>query len=160
MHRLFSVLGILALGLVFTLSAHAADEKTKKDPLAECKCPVDGEKVVKDQVSEFDDGKVYFCCKKCKAEFDKDNAKYVAKAHFQMVKSAQFVQTACPYSGKEIAKDKDVEIDGLKVGFCCEKCQGKTAKVKEDAQIEMVFGEKTFDKGFKKAEVKKEETKK
>lgn len=42
-------------------------------------CPVMGGPVDKNIFVEYQGKKVYFCCSQCKAEFEKDPAKYVAK---------------------------------------------------------------------------------
>ena len=42
-------------------------------------CPVMGGPVNKDIFVEYQGKKVYFCCEACKAEFDKEPEKYLAK---------------------------------------------------------------------------------
>jgi hypothetical protein len=43
-------------------------------------------------------------------------------------------------------------VKGVKVAFCCEKCQGKAKESTE--QVELIFNDKAFDKGFKMAKSK------
>ncbi len=51
-------------------------------------------------------------------------------------------------SGKELNADTTIEVAGVKVAFCCGNCQ-KAAKSKEgDEQIDLVFNDKSFEKGF------------
>jgi YHS domain-containing protein len=42
-------------------------------------CPVSGDKIDKNVFVEYKGKKVYFCCAVCKAIFDKDPEKYIAK---------------------------------------------------------------------------------
>ncbi len=52
-------------------------------------------------------------------------------------------------TGKELNAETTIEIGGVDVAFCCKNCQG-AAKGKEGAeQLELVFGDKAFEKGFK-----------
>lgn len=96
---------------------------------------------------EYKGGHVYFCCMNCPKAFAKDTAKFATKANAQLAATGQAKQVACPYSGKDVAEGTTVKVGGVEVGFCCEVCQGKTAKA-EDA-LEMVFNDKAFEKGFK-----------
>jgi YHS domain-containing protein len=149
----------VVVGLVVLLgfaAAYAADKKDdKKDPLSECKCPVSGKAVSEKQTSDLDEAKVYFCCEKCKAAFDKDNKKFVGHAHLQMVQTKQYTQKACPFTGKAVKEGKDVDVGGVKVGFCCDKCKGAAEKAEskddKDKLVEKVFNE-GFKNGFAKAE--------
>jgi hypothetical protein len=148
----------VALALVVGgLLVGVAIAKDEKDTLKDVKCPVSGKAVKADSTVDFEECKVYFCCNNCpKAwEKDKDHEKYGAKAHHQMVQTGQLKQTACPFTGKPTKSETAVEIAGVKVEFCCDKCQGKVEKAKEDEQVKMVF--KDTSKGFKTAkEVEKE----
>ncbi len=38
------------------------------------------------------------------------------------------LQVACPFSGKPVNPEAVSEIDGVKVGFCCNNCKGKFEK--------------------------------
>jgi YHS domain-containing protein len=42
-------------------------------------CPVSGDKIDKNVFVEYKGKKVYFCCASCKAIFEKDPEKYIAK---------------------------------------------------------------------------------
>ena len=84
--------------------------------------------------------------------YDKDTAKYATKANQQLVATGQATQAKCPISGGPLNAEKTVEVGGVKVTFCCEKCQGKVAEAKGDAQAELVFSDAAFAKAF---EVKK-----
>jgi len=110
------------------------------------KCPVSGKPADPANSVEFDGGKVAFCCQNCPKAFEKDTAKFAAKSHHQMVASGQFKQAACPFSGKDVVAGTEVEVDGVKVGFCCNNCKGKVEKA--DDKVALVF--KDLNKGFKK----------
>ncbi len=75
--------------------------------------------------SEYKSAKVFFCCDNCKGKFDADPAKFEVAANHQLAETAQYEQQKCPLSGGPIDPTKSIEIDGVKVSFCCEKCQGK-----------------------------------
>lgn len=141
---LLAVATVCVCGLV----AYAAEGEFKAT------CPVSGQPVDETKFVEYKDAKVYFCCGNCPGAFKKDTAKFAAKANHQLVGTKQFAQKACPLSGGKLNADKTVEIGDVKVGFCCENCQGKVAAAKEPEQLELVFADKPFEKGF---ELKKEE---
>ena len=137
---------VLAVGLV----AYAAEEKDKP---FKATCPVANKPALQDKTVDYKGGKVYFCCANCPKAFEKDTAKYATKANQQLVATGQATQAKCPISGAALNADKTVEVGGVKVTFCCEKCQGKVAEAKGDAQAELVFSDAAFTKaGF---EVKK-----
>lgn len=136
---------VLAIGLV----ASAAEEKAKE---FKATCPVSGQPAKQDQTAEYKGGKIYFCCGDCKAAFAKDNTKFTTKANHQLFATGQTTQAKCPLSGGPLNADKTVEVDGVKVTFCCEKCQGKIADTKGDAQVDLCFKDDAFKKAF---EVKK-----
>jgi len=147
MQRRTFVLGATAAVGLSSLSfsvLNAADTAT-----ANLKCPVSGKAVDASKSSDYNGGKVYFCCDGCKAKFDKDSAAYAAKANHQLVASGQFAQKACPLSGGKAKEGTEVDISGVKVSFCCPNCQGKVAKATGDDQIKLAFGD-TFAKGFAK----------
>ncbi|MBM4076010.1 MAG: hypothetical protein FJ267_10235 [Planctomycetes bacterium] len=143
--RNFSLLfaGVMAVGLV----AYAAEEKAFK-----ASCPVSGKAALKDKTADYKGAKVYFCCGGCPGAFSKDTAKYANKANHQLVATGQATQTKCPLSGGKLNPDASVEVSGVKVGFCCDKCKGKVNEAKGDEQVALCFKDEAFAKGF---EVKK-----
>jgi YHS domain-containing protein len=52
---------------------------TKGSVAANAKCPVSGESLAAGQVSSYQGKVIGFCCKNCKAKFDKSPGKYLAK---------------------------------------------------------------------------------
>ncbi|MFO1021188.1 MAG: hypothetical protein U0903_10890 [Planctomycetales bacterium] len=141
---LMSALSLFAITLI------AADDK-----LAGLKCPVSGGKINAEKFVMHNGGKVYFCCENCPKSFEKDVAKFAPKANLQLAQSGQSKQTKCPLSGGKLNPEKTVEIGGVKVQFCCEKCQGKVAGMKGDEQIAAVFADDVFKKAFQTGERKK-----
>lgn len=77
------------------------------------KCPISGSEVDASKTSDY---KVEFCCKNCKAKFDKDPASHLAKA-------AEAEPGTCIFNGKA-AKTSST----LTIGFCCGNCKGKFDK--------------------------------
>lgn len=118
------------------------------------KCPVSGAKVNMEKFSEFNGGKVYFCCGNCKGKFDAGSEKFAAKANHQLVVTGQAKQKACPFAGRAADDSKTVEVAGVSVAFCCGNCQGKASKASGDDQINLVFSNDAFKKGFEIAEKK------
>jgi YHS domain-containing protein len=118
------------------------------DKLEGIKCPVSGKAVKEDKTVDHKGGKVYFCCENCPKAFDA--AKHGVKANQQLVATKQFVQKACPLSGKELDTTTAIDVNGTKVCFCCNNCKGAVSKAEGDKKAEMVFGDKAFDKAFEK----------
>jgi YHS domain-containing protein len=90
-------------------------------PKVQVSCPLDGQPVDSKVSIEEKGQKVYFCCDKCPAEYQKDPAKYAAK-----LANAYTYQTQCPVMKEEI--DPAVYTDlptEQRVYFCCKKCVGK-----------------------------------
>ncbi|QEG24307.1 hypothetical protein [Mariniblastus fucicola] len=127
-------------------------EKKPSYDLKDVKCFMMPKKGVKeDKVVEHRKGKVFFCCPGCVKKWNEEPAKYESMANHQLVKTGQFKQTACPISGGDIDEEQSVEIDGVKVAFCCQNCKGKVESASTDeAKRELVFGSKLFEKGFAK----------
>jgi len=111
----------------------------------QAKCPVSGKPAKESSTADFQGGKVQFCCDNCPNAFKADTKKYAAKAALQMLGTGQLKQVACPFSGKACNPEATVAIDGVKVAFCCEKCQGKVEKA-DDKVIAALSGD--LAKGF------------
>ncbi|HET6422514.1 MAG TPA: YHS domain-containing protein [Planctomycetaceae bacterium] len=130
------------------MCAFAVAEDAAKAP--EPKCPVAGTPIKADKFTEYKGGKVNFCCDNCKGKFTADPAKYAVAANLQLAQTGQAKQEKCPISGAALDATKTTEVAGVKVTFCCEKCQGKVAGEKDAAkQKELVFSDTAFDKAFK-----------
>jgi YHS domain-containing protein len=97
------------------------------------------------------DGQLYFCCKRCMAGYNADPSAHAAKANRQLVETGQYTQTACPFSGGDVAEGTEITIGEVKIGFCCNGCKTKAeGAADDDAKIEMIFNDKSFEKGFAK----------
>lgn len=142
---------MLAVGLALAVLVGApvlAGDKEKDKPAAVC--PVMGGKIDTSIAVDYKDGKVYFCCKGCIKPFQKDTAKYAAKANLQLVLTEQAEQKGCPISGKAVNDDTALEVAGATVKFCCNGCRGKVAKEEDEKeQIQTVFNDKAFAKAYK-----------
>jgi hypothetical protein len=149
-----ALLGVVVACGIAVLTTYAAEEK-EKSKLDGIKCPVSGKVVKEDQSVEHRSGKVYFCCGGCPDEFKGNKAKYSTKANHQLVATGQAKQAKCPLSGGDLNKDTAITIDKAKLAFCCNNCKGKVEKEKGDAQLEMAFSDKAFDKAGFKIEEKK-----
>ncbi len=142
-------------GVPAQLTALEGEAKSKKGPKIEC--PVMGGEAKKEVSTEYCGGKVFFCCPDCIEEFKKHQDKYVAKANQQLVLAKQYVQKACPLTGRPVSADQKAEIGGVVVHFCCQGCAGKIEKMADAECFNAVFGNAGFEKGF---EPRKKEEKK
>ncbi len=143
------LMAFAALAALLLVPAIRADDKAADSGL---KCPVSGHPATKDHAVDFEGGKVYFCCDDCPKAFAKDSTKFAAKAHHQMALTGQLVETTCPFTGKPLNAEKTVDVDGVKVAFCCANCQAKAQKMAKDKLLDSVF--KDVSKSYKLAESK------
>ncbi|MCR9202030.1 MAG: hypothetical protein NXI04_25590 [Planctomycetaceae bacterium] len=148
MKRILTATTVLAAMLAVFASAQAEEKATKVEKV---KCAVAGKeiKIADAKVATYKGAKVYVCCGACKAKLEKTPAKFAVKANHQLVLTGQAKQVNCPFAGKPADKAKSVEMAGVKVAFCCGGCQGKAKAAKGDKQLELVFSDKAFAKGFK-----------
>jgi hypothetical protein len=144
----YAFLGLAAVALL-SIGVIAADEK-KEEKFG--KCPVSGKTALEDKFVDYKGAKVYFCCPGCPDGFKADTAKFATKANQQLVVTKQATQAKCPLSGGKLNPDTGVDVGGVSVTFCCNNCKGKVAKATGDEQLELVFSDAAFGKGF---EVKK-----
>lgn len=151
--RLVLGLAVAASGMLALTAARAADEKKE----VEVKCPVSGKPISKEHAVAYKEGEVYFCCPNCPKAFEKDTAKFATKANHQLVLTEQYEQAKCPLTGNKLNPEQTVEVADVEVQFCCGNCKGKVAKAEGEEQINLVFADKAFDKGFQKKEEKKAE---
>jgi hypothetical protein len=145
-------LGLAAVALL-AITVIAADEK-KEEKFG--KCPVSGKTALEDKFVEYKGAKVYFCCPGCPGAFEKDTAKFATKANHQLALTGQATEAHCPLSGGKLNADTAIDVSGVKVAFCCNNCKGKVAAKTGDEQLELVFSDTAFGKGY---EVKKAEKK-
>lgn len=130
----------------------AAAEKKK----CAATCPISGKAINKSVAVDYAGGKVFLCCPGCTGAFKKNTAKYAVKANHQLAATGQAKQAKCPLTGGNCNPDTATEVAGVKVSFCCGGCKGKVAKASSDDQLQLLFGDKAFAKGFKVAKAEKE----
>jgi hypothetical protein len=140
--RIAQIASVLCVAIVCSAGAVSAAVKEPKD----AKCPVSGKGCNPEKSAAFAGGKVYFCCGNCAGAFEKDAAKFAAKAHQQMVSTGQLVQKGCPFSGGPVKDGTKIAIGDAEVGFCCPNCKGKVEKASAEEQVNLVFGK--IEKGF------------
>lgn len=144
----------VALAVGVAIAASVGAEEDKKDPLAGITCPVSGKAAKAEAAVDYKGAKVYMCCMNCPKAFANNTAKFATKANAQLVATGQAEQVKCPISGRATTEGTEIKVAGTKVGFCCENCQGKVAKAEGDAQLNLVFSDAAFAKGFKVKEKK------
>ena len=151
-----AVSAVCILGLAVVLNVQAEEEK--KVDFSKIKCVVSGKAVKEDATADYKTGKVYFCCPGCPSAFAKDKAKFAAKANHQLVATKQAKQEKCPMSGGKVKDGTEVKVAGVEVKFCCNNCQGKAKGAEGAKQVELIFNEKSFKKGFKLAKAEETES--
>lgn len=134
-----------AVAVLFLVVAVQAEEK---DALAGAKCPVSGKPINKEASTDYKGGKVYFCCPGCPTGFAKNTAKFAAKANAQLVATGQAQQEKCPITGRKINAKQSVSVAGVEVGLCCGGCKKKASTAEGDAQLNLIFSDAAFEKGF------------
>lgn len=143
------ILEVAALALVVTLPASA--DGVDLDGI---KCVVADKPASEAKSTSFKEGKVYFCCGGCQSKFAKAEKKFTAAANRQLVATKQYTQTKCPIAGRDVNPNVALEVDGVKVSFCCNGCKGKVEKTEAKKRSKLVFNEKVFGKAFVIAEMK------
>ena len=139
--------GLVAAVVVFFAGSSMAEKSEAK----KCVCPVAGKVMTIQEAggtAEYKDATVYFCCGGCKAKFEANQKKFAIKANKQLVATGQYKQVKCPIAGRPVSEEQSVEVSKVKVGFCCPGCKSKVAKAEGDKQLELVFDDKAFEKGF------------
>ena len=156
MKRFLLVVVLTAFASVGVLQTVVAADK---DPVEGLKCFIMKKRKVKGKkVVDYKGAKLYLCCSTCVKRMAKTPKKYEAKANHQLVYTGQFVQKACPVSGKAVHNDAVLKIGGVEVKFASVAHKDKVAALKGDALINAVFGKAAFKKG-KFALVKKKKAK-
>ena len=130
---------------VLALTVYAADEVK----LEGVKCIMNPKAAAKAETGvDYKGGKVYFCCMNCPKKFDA--TKNAVAANNQLVATKQAKQEKCPLTGRALAADQKVTINGAEVAFCCGNCKGKVEKATGEDQQKLVFSNEAFEKaGFK-----------
>jgi hypothetical protein len=131
--------------------AECTKQCAKECSETECKalCPVSGKAADKSVAVDYKGGKLFMCCAGCPGAFEKNQAKFAAKANHQMVVTGQAVQVGCPLTSGKVNPDTAIEVGGVKIGFCCNGCKGKATKAEGDGQVALLFGDKAFKQAFK-----------
>ncbi|TWU22500.1 YHS domain protein [Novipirellula galeiformis] len=145
------VASVFAVALIATATVFAGEVK-----LDGVKCVIAPKPADASKSADYKDAKVYFCCNGCAGKFAKDTEKFATKANHQLVATKQYEQKACPISGRDLNPETATEVNDVKVTFCCNGCKGKVEKAEGDAKVNLVFGEKSFAKAFKKTAEKSE----
>lgn len=134
--------------VLFALLASSAVVLAAAENLDQATCPISGQPVSEEETAEWNGGTVYFCCPNCPGAFEAEPEKFATKANFQLVQTGQAHQTMCPISGHECDADQSLEVNGVTVCFCCENCLGAAEGAEGDEQLEMLFGQEAFEKGY------------
>jgi hypothetical protein len=119
------------------------------------KCIVAPKPASADKSADYKEGKVFFCCGNCAGKFAEDSKKFATNANMQLVATKQYEQKSCPLSGGPLNAETAIKVGEAKVSFCCNNCKGKVESTEGKEQLELVYGEKAFEKaGFAKVATK------
>ena len=143
--RIATVLTVASLVVVGTL---VAEEAAKKVDFSKIKCVVSGKAVNPEATADYKDAKVYFCCEGCPALLratPRSSRRRRTISSWPPCKRSRPV-VRCP--AKRLDPETTVEVAGVKVNFCCGNCQKAAASKKGDEQVELIFNDKSFEKGF------------
>jgi YHS domain-containing protein len=146
MTKYIAAFAILCAALLVAVSENQAGDDAK---LKNAKCPVSGKAIDPDASVEYRGAKVYFCCNNCPKAFEANTKKFSAKANQQLVITGQAQEVKCPFTGNNLNPETKINVQGANVCFCCMNCQAKAEKAEGAEQINLIFNDKAFDKGFK-----------
>jgi len=136
----------LSLTIAFLLLA--ASQSVGQE-LTDVKCIVSGQAASVDTAAEYRGGKVYMCCNKCVAAFNEKSQDFATKANHHLLLTGQFVQKACPITGKAVAEDIKLTVGGVEVAFAdAESMKKVEALEKLEDKAAMVFADEAFEKAF------------
>lgn len=130
---------LLATLVISALSVAAADKKAEPAKKTEAKlkpyplntCPVSKEKLGGDMgdpfVFAYQGREVKLCCKNCKADFDKETAKYVKVIDEAAKKVKAYTLKTCVVSDEKFGGDMGEPFvfihNGREIKLCCKDCK-------------------------------------
>ncbi len=157
MKRTCSLLAVAATAAMLVTGLNAAEKKEKKISLKGVNCIVSGKPAVDKEGSSvaYKGGKVFFCCANCPGAYKKDPTKFAAKANHQLAATKQAKLKACVFTGKKLNPATKIQVSGVTICFCCNNCKAKATKASGAEQIEVVFNDKAFAKGYTVGKPKK-----
>ncbi len=139
------VMLVSAVALLLAATLSAADIK-----LEGVKCLLNPKGDAKaDNAVDYKGGKVFFCCGNCPKKFSEDPEKFSTKANHQLYATGQAKAVKCPLTGRPLNAEQVAKVGGVDVTFCCPGCKGKVSKAEGDEQLNLVFSNAAFEKGFK-----------
>lgn len=115
---------------------------------AAVKCPVSGHPATRSIATGYSGAQLYFCCPECVEPFQKDPARFAARANRQLVATGQAEQVGCPVTGRTPRPELSLTVDDMIVHFCCSACKARIAQADANGQLDLVFG-RGFDKTFR-----------
>ena len=115
--------------------AVGADKPEKKKAPVNTVCPISGKPVAADAPTAMFDHKVVgFCCPNCPAAFAKLSDEAKGTKLDAAAEKGEAVNVMCPIMGENKVTEKGgfVIFEHQKVGFCCEGCDKKWAKLTDE----------------------------
>jgi YHS domain-containing protein len=132
LHRTLATVAVATAFLTTALAGLAADTKkaAQAKPYPLMTCVVSGEKLGgamgEPYVFTYEGREVRLCCKSCRADFDKETAKYVAKIDEAAKKVKAYPLTACVVSGEKLGGAMGEPYvfvhDSQEIKLCCKSC--------------------------------------
>ena len=117
-------------------------------PVVGVKCLMSAEPAIARFTMNFKGGKLYFCCAGCRSEFTDNLTANSALANHQMLLTGQVRGTICLFTGRKLNPRFTIKVAGADVPLCCNGCKTKALAVKGDAQMQLLFNNAAFAKGF------------
>ncbi len=118
--------------------------------LKDVRCVVSGQPALEQFQQAHLAGRVYFADQSALEKYQTEPADYLLQANWQLLRSNQYRQRACPFSGADVVADHDISFKDQTIGLCCENCRLKVTQATEDQQLEMLFNKRSFGLGFVK----------
>jgi YHS domain-containing protein len=114
------------------------------------KCPVSGNPAKADVTYPYKNGRLFFCSEAGPEAFMSDVAgNYAPKANHQLVATGQAIQVRCPMTGQPVKSGLKLNVSGVIVKFCSEKCLAEAEKTAERDRVHLLFNDGAFEKGFR-----------
>ena len=114
-----------ALVLVIFAQTNATNDNQKTQAkVSQTVCPIMKGKIKLNVYADYQGKRVYFCCKGCIEDFNKNAAKIIADMESQGI-ILDAAQVKCPVMGGKVNREIYADYGGRRIYFCCKGCVNK-----------------------------------
>jgi YHS domain-containing protein len=114
-----------ALALMILAQSNATnDQQGTQAKVPQTVCPIMKGKINLNVYADYQGKRVYFCCKGCIGDFNKNAAKIIADMESQGI-ILDAAQVKCPVMGGKVNREIYVDYGGRRIYFCCKPCVDK-----------------------------------